>query len=248
MSAAQLDAALERELGASRYAWRLPRSPRPEAEAGIVTAFLRIVAETIRDGLKAAWQWIEKVLDWLRGDGHDSPSAPARKLSDIGTFLRGALYLVMGVLVSITAVLLWRACSERSALSKAASATVVRAAPDIEDEATGPEQLPENEWLSMAHDLGAKGEYRLALRALFLACLAHLSKRGLIQVARFKSNLEYRRELERHAHACPELLAPFSENVGIYEAVWYGAHEATHELLMRAAENQERLNVGEQHI
>ena len=113
--------------------------------------------------------------------------------------------------------------------------------PDIEDENTTADGLPEAGWLEMAQGLAEKGELRLAVRAIFLATLSHLGERELVSIARFKSNMDYRRELDLRAHAQPEILDNFSGSVTIYESVWYGVHEATRELFDRIAERQERL-------
>jgi hypothetical protein len=71
----------------------------------------------------------------------------------------------------------------------------------------------------------AKGEFRLAIRALFLASLAHLGERDFLSVAKHKSNLDYERELMRRARSREPLRQSFSENVGIFEGAWYGMHD-----------------------
>ena len=86
-----------------------------------------------------------------------------------------------------------------------------------------------------------KGELRLALRALYLAGLAHLAQRDMIRVAKFKSNRDYERELRRRARALPELQAAFAENVGIFDRVWYGLHDVTQESLQRFQMNLEKI-------
>jgi hypothetical protein len=113
--------------------------------------------------------------------------------------------------------------------------------PDLRDENVGAEQLPEDDWLRLARDLASKGEFRLALRALYLASLAHLARRELIVLARFKSNREYERELARRARAVPQLKTLFAENVSAFDRVWYGRHQATAELLAAVEANVAQL-------
>jgi len=104
--------------------------------------------------------------------------------------------------------------------------------------------LPEDGWTKLARELLARGEFRLAMRAFYLASLAHLAERNLIGLARFKSNRDYVRELQRRAHAFPGLLSMFDENVSAFDRVWYGTHGATMDLVSQFASNVERIKAG----
>ena len=106
------------------------------------------------------------------------------------------------------------------------------------------EQLPEDGWTRMARELLEKGELRLALRAFYLASLAHLAGRNLITLAKFKSNRDYERELQRRAHAFAALLAVFGENVALFDRVWYGLHDVNAELVQHFAANVDQLKAG----
>ena len=77
----------------------------------------------------------------------------------------------------------------------------------------------------MADDLEGKGDLRLALRATYLGLLAYLGGRHLIAIAKFKSNLDYSRELERRHHELATVLSLFRDNVRSFELAWYGWHE-----------------------
>jgi len=93
----------------------------------------------------------------------------------------------------------------------------------------------------MARDLLSRGDLRLALRAFYLATLAHLAQRNLVTIARHKSNRDYERELGRRAHALPELTSRFNENVSIFDRIWYGMHEVNDALLEHFQRNVERI-------
>jgi hypothetical protein len=120
-------------------------------------------------------------------------------------------------------------------------ADVVMAKPDLRDENVGADTLPEQGWLTMAHELIAKGDLRLALRAFYFAGLAHLGTRELISIALFKSNREYENELRRRARAYPDALAAFSQNVAAFDRAWYGLHEVTTDLLEDYQANLHRI-------
>jgi len=101
--------------------------------------------------------------------------------------------------------------------------------------------LPDAGWIQLAHELLGRGELRLALRAFYLASLSHLGERNLVTLARFKSNREYEGELLRRAHALAAIPQLFSDNVSLFERVWYGSHDVTREMLDQVAGNLDRM-------
>jgi ABC-type multidrug transport system fused ATPase/permease subunit len=187
-----------------------------------------------------ALHWVRSILDWLadhmRPGGEDS--AP---LSQIGLTLRLFLILLLAGLSAVVGVLLFRLWKQHQRHALDIAALAIQAQPDLANEETCAEQLPEEGWLALARELAEKGKLRLALRAAFLATLAHLAQMKWIRIARFKSNREYRNELRRHALAKPETVERFSQSVAVFERVWYGAHETTRDLLERVLANQEEL-------
>ena len=146
------------------------------------------------------------------------------------------LYLLLAFTLALLAVLILRLCRhlrERTI----AEAQPLPAVLDLRDESIGAEHLSEEGWMKLAFELMERGELRLAIRALFLGTLADLAKRNLVNLARFKSNRDYERELHRRAHSSPGLLAAFGDNVASLERVWYGRHEVHAELVNRFMEN-----------
>jgi len=95
--------------------------------------------------------------------------------------------------------------------------------------------------MKLGRELLARGDFRLALRAFYLASLAHLAAKNLVTLAKFKSNLDYERELRRRGHSLPELPPLFSENVSVFDRAWYGMHEVTEEMVNRFVFRVERL-------
>ena len=77
-------------------------------------------------------------------------------------------------------------------------------------------------WLALAREQMERGEWRLALRALYLATLARLAGEGLISLATFKTNLDYEREVRRRALSRAEVVTRFAARRREFEAVWYG--------------------------
>jgi hypothetical protein len=117
----------------------------------------------------------------------------------------------------------------------------IQPVPDLADENVGADQLPEDGWTKLARELLERGEFRLAMRAFYLASLAHLADRNLISIARFKSNHDYERELRRRAHSFPDLLATFGDNLTLFERIWYGLHDVNGETVQYFAANVEKI-------
>src|SRR5439155_5905651 len=113
----------------------------------------------------------------------------------------------------------------------------IQPAPDLTDENVGVDQLPEDGWSKLGRELLGRGELRLAMRAFYLASLAHLAGRNLITLAKFKSNRDYEHELRRRGHSFESLLALFGQNVSVFDRIWYGLHEVNAESVGQFAAN-----------
>src|SRR2546423_5583155 len=125
-------------------------------------------------------------------------------------------------------------------------AQAIQPAPDLTDENVAADQLPEDGWSKLGRELLGRGELRLAMRAFYLASLAHLAGRHLLTLAKFKSNRDYENEVRRRGHALADLPSLFGENVSAFDRAWYGMHEVTEELLNQFILRVERLRGVEQ--
>ena len=250
VSPTELNHAIDEVIQQRKYTWRMPREKLPEPEegkAGFITEFFNSVGRLIRDAVKGFFQWLGKGLDWLGrllskifGGRSFSPSLPGSGL-DWVALSQVLLYLLLAAVLSAVTILLYRLWGNRRRKPDVLQTEAIQSVPDISDESVGADQLPEDGWTKMARELLARGEFRLALRAFYLASLAHLAERNLISLARFKSNHDYERELTRRAHSFPTLRQLFGENVSAFDRVWYGTHAANGELVDQFANNVERL-------
>lgn len=151
------------------------------------------------------------------------------------------IYVLLGVGVVVLGVLLWQAYRQRRRGAAKEADESAAATPDLADEDVTADDLPEKDWLDLAREMLAKGDRRLALRAMYLASLALLAERDMIAIARFKSNGDYRAELQRRAHAVPDLVGAFAGNVDYFEDAWYGMHEVTDGIVRGFVANQKRI-------
>jgi len=241
--AANLDAALREELAQSRYTWRMPRDARPETELPAFLQAIQDFAEDFRAWAKSVLEWTqekwESFKEWLSGD---RPEAARQGLfSGFSPSLRILTVAIGIVLVLLTGYLIWLSFQQRQAQPMAGIAALEMKAPDLEDEATTAADMPEDEWYTLAQQLAASGDFRLAARALFFSILATLARREVIRIARFKSNMDYQNELLRRAGSIGEAPAHFSRIALIYESVWYGEHNADAAVLNQMHSHQEHL-------
>jgi hypothetical protein len=223
----------------------LPRKEAAQAEEkkGWLTIFfeelwkkLVLTAKKIAKWIGDAYEWLRKVFERKPKDKDESKS---KGRIDWPAAARWTLIVLIAMLVGILGVLLWRWRKGRT--SEVAIAQPVAAVPDLNEESVTADQLPEDGWLRLASELMEKGDLRLALRASYLAGLAHLGHRELIRIARHKSNRDYDRELRRRARGNASLLDAFDDNLEAFERSWYGEHAVTRDTLGSFSQNLERI-------
>jgi hypothetical protein len=242
VAARDLDRSIEQVLERREFTWRMPREAQAR-ERRTDKGFLRLFFEEIFDFLRRSVEWLGRQLDRLFeklfGRSRTGP-APGSGMEWL-TSLQGLFFLVVMVLACALAVLLLRLWKRGRPGRDAVLVEAIQPAPDLTDESVGADTLPEDGWIRLARELAGRGELRLALRAFYLSSLAHLAARGLISLAKFKSNQDYRRELVRRRQALPELLGLFGGSVEVFDRVWYGRHEVTAETVDQFAANVERI-------
>jgi hypothetical protein len=238
VSSGELNQRIDEVIHSSRYAWRLPRDPaaRAQAEDGMIARFFYAAGRMLRGVLKTVVSWIDRFVRGLFG-GSNSRGPAGFSWSSSSLLLYGLLAAVVLAL----AVFIIRTLRGKPAALVVAEASPIRPAPDVNDENVSADQLPEDGWITMARDLLARGEFRLAMRAFYLASLAHLGQCNLISIARFKSNRDYENELRRRSHAFPELLPVFGANVLVLERIWYGRHDVSDEVVREFASNVDKI-------
>jgi len=243
----ELDRAIHDVVSQRKYTWRMPREEVEQLEAakarepGVIANFFEGIGKMLGKAVTAVSRVIETVMRKIFGGFNPKPISMDTGFSWMA-FQRLLLYLlgfaVIGAVIYL-AYRIWRHRQSRG--EEVLEAAPLPTVPDVRDENVGADQLPEDGWTRLARELWERGEFRLALRAFYLASLAHLAARNLITLARFKSNREYQQELQRRGHALTEVLPPFSENLSAFERVWYGTHTVGQETVAQFAANVERI-------
>lgn len=170
-------------------------------------------------------EWLNRMLRWL-GDLLD------RLLGNSGVNLSLRLgnyvFIGLGVLLIIGVLLYaWRSL-RRSLAPESALA---------DDQALEEENLTADSALKKAHTLSISGDYRQAVRYLYLSALLLLDEHGLLRYDRSRTNREYLRSV---AHL-PDLAANLRQVVDTFDRVWYGYQPLDQSDFERYAEQVARL-------
>jgi hypothetical protein len=236
-----LDRMINRTIHEDKYLWRMPREilAEPDKDQGVIAAFFGKVGEMIRGWLRMLLDWIQ---EWLR---KLFPHTREVQSSGSGYGCILSLHLLLyGLAAAIIAALfffLLRLWQHRRRAPAVTTTVPIQPVPDLTDENVRADQLPEDGWTRLARELLDRGEFRLAMRAFYLASLAQLAQRNLISIERYKSNRDYEQELSRRAYSLPGLPAIFGDNISLFERTWYGTHEASGELVRQFADRVEQL-------
>ena len=248
VSASQLDGAINQTIHENKYIWRMPREKIEDADAneGPIARFFDKIAEMFRKWARAVahalGKFIEALAKWLDklfGGGHSYENTSSGYGWIEGVWL--LIWLLIAAVASGLIIFLYRVWRNRAKSRTPVATQAIFSMPDVSDENVGADELPEDEWMKLGRELLARGELRLAMRAFYLASLAHLASRNLISIARFKSNREYERELLRRGHSFPELLSVFGQNISVFEAIWYGMHEVSPDSVNQFAVNVDKI-------
>ncbi len=222
---AELDRAIDEVLAGSDFRWRLPPPVVASArQDGPVTSFLKEGVAMVREMFQAIGRW------WDRNfPGKDDADRTRRNRGGFGAMQAVTLLLYGFVAVAVLLLgwvgwLVWKQ-AKRAESPVLQARAVALAAPDLRDENVQAALLPADGWLALAREQAALGEWRLAWRALYLATLARLAAEGLLSLAKFKTNLDYERELRRRALSRGEIVARFTARRRGFEDVWYGRAE-----------------------
>jgi hypothetical protein len=186
------------------------------------------LASWFKSWAKFAGDLFKSFLDWL---GHNTRSQttptkglPSKANQTLSEFLMWLLVAVAALVLSLFVVQLLR----RRQTDPTPDVSPTVAPPlDLTAEEITADRLPEERWRALAAKHATAGDLRLALRALHLAALAHLSRRELIGLGRHKSNREYSLELRRRAASHPRVIEAFDQSIATFERIWYGGYEVS---------------------
>ena len=103
-------------------------------------------------------------------------------------------------------------------VSRSLSRSLVREAQLAAEGSDGDETLTSKGAMQRAQALSGEGDYRNAIRYLYLSSLLVLDEQGLLRYDRSRTNREYLRSMSSK----PELVKSLSDVIDVFDRVWYG--------------------------
>ncbi len=168
-------------------------------------SFLNWIGEHFRQ----AW---ERFVDWLRALRRRNRGDASRPLSD--SVSQPATWMLAAGAAALLGLLLYRAWrSRRAPPASTADVTTVAANAALPDALS----QPADAWARCADEFARTGEWRLALRALYLRLLALLHERGALRYESQRTNGDYVAALGGAPAA-----APFRRVTTSFDLAWYG--------------------------
>lgn len=145
--------------------------------------------------------WLERFLSWLE--------RLTERVLDT-TYRYGRLPLIAaGVLLFLLSLFF---------LSRGLSRSLVREAQLEREEGNDDAALTSTGAFKRAENLSMQGDYRNAIRYLYLSSLLVLDEQGLMRYDRSRTNREYLRSVASR----PELARPLRDVIDVFDRVWYG--------------------------
>lgn len=219
VAAGELDRQIDSVLQRREFVWRFPREDTAdvEAELGWLTSFFDRL-ERMQEKFE---RWLEQLFNEDEKTKKTSEPFDWDNFASLGSVLS---YVLIGVFVLVVLYFAVRAIRMYQPLDDVEGAldAGANAVPDLNADDVTADMLPRNEWVELAQQLIAKGEFRLALRAYFLAQLSAFAMEGLVVIRKAKSNREYARELSTRAHGRENLLQLYRSEMRLFESIWYG--------------------------
>lgn len=168
------------------------------------------------------WEWLSKVLKELfdREEEERVRVPPVTFGAGSGLQLANMLVVVLiGAVLLVLGVVLYRALRHHPE-GEAGEVLEVGTQPQAAEGAGGLDALarPPEGWAHLADELAARGEYREAVRHLYLALLSRLHREGAILYDVTLSNWDYL----RHFRGRREWLQPLRELTRRFDFAWYG--------------------------
>lgn len=237
----EIEDTIQQVLAQPEFSWRIERS-LSTAEVDEEDSLLDSVFHKMVEIKDTVAKQLETFFDWLFNNKEpDHPTRPYQKSGSGDTSWILRLLAFLGIVIAVFLVI-WMLVSIGSRKSiEGTLPTDSVSDPKLDDENIHAAQLPTDRWIDLATEKAASGDYRLAMRAMFLASLALLGNRKLVTLAKHKSNSEYAAELAQRGLA-PDGRSEFEAFRLGFDQIWYGNYPARESNYARSVEHYKQLN------
>jgi len=236
----KLQRALDQESRRAIYRWHDAEHPSPP------TWFDKLL-DKIQKRTERAWKALVNFFRklWPRGLNLSPGNGKGGgwKLKDVRLWITLIAILTIG-----TGVVLFLLRRRREGGEQISIPMTIAPLPDLGDSAVASERS-EDEWFALADRLEGEGEFRLALRSVYLGLLSGLAQREWLTIRRDSTNREYLNEFTRRWRRRPQ--AALERRIEIperlrgslrqFDRVWYGSHVPTREAVAAYRQDQREL-------
>ncbi|HEX8826088.1 MAG TPA: DUF4129 domain-containing protein [Archangium sp.] len=170
------------------------------------------------------WErFLRSLAEWLDKLFKRSDEEPVKRMPDAGSAGQGVanvlvVVLVAGVLVVLVLVLLRALGKDPTGGEGEGLEVSTQDAATLAADPMNALSRPPEGWAHLADELAARGEYREAVRGLYLALLSRLHREGVIHYDTTLSNWDYLRQFKGRREWVP----PFRELTRRFDFAWYG--------------------------
>jgi hypothetical protein len=170
------------------------------------------------------WErFLRSLAEWLDKLFKRSDEDPVKRMPDAGSSGQGVanvlvVVLVAGVLVVLVLVLLRALGKDPTGGEGEGLEVSTQDAATLAADPMNALSRPPEGWAHLADELAARGEYREAVRGLYLALLSRLHREGVIHYDTTLSNWDYLRQFKGRREWVP----PFRELTRRFDFAWYG--------------------------
>ena len=229
---------IEKVLQRREYSWRLPSEELNSPEINAFSLFFEKIFNKMQDFIDAIDRMMKKFFSSSKSSDSSGFGSVISWVS--ANSLTLSIILLIIIMLSVFIITSRR---RRNIIKTAKLADVEdEKSVDLLDENITADSLKNSEWLNLAREMIAKGELRLALRAIFLASIATLADKGALSIAKYKTNMDYLYEIRRRHHTSPDEVNAFYQNVKTFENIWYGSYKVDQALLDAFRDNFDIIN------
>jgi hypothetical protein len=141
-------------------------------------------------------------------------------LPNLGGFFSGFTYILWALGIGVLLFVLYKLFLSKQGLFSSNRKNTSSSFERVEDE----EEVSPDQYESLIKKASAEGNYRLAVRYLYLQCLHQLSDKGYTTIGTEKTNYQYINEIKRRSTT---IGSSFSALTLKYEYIWYGEYQIT---------------------
>lgn len=236
----QLTKAISEVSKGNLYRWRYKNQKNRNEKKGLVLQMIDDLLKTLRDWLKPAGKFMEKIFnridDFFKKLFSSGEKNAKKPTESIWADLWPNLLILLTVFIFLLGVtyLFWQHRKDKITVIRAPKKKI----PDLMEKDIDATELKEEDWLKLGEDLKDRGELILALRSTFLAMLSFFHRKKYIVFERYKTNYNYLSEVAINSRNNPDLLSGFRDCIEIFERSWYGRHPVTTDIFERFKEYQ----------